>query len=87
MSTSYYSPQELDGIEGAESLTLYQFGDRCVSHYFCRKCGICPFIVIAGLPADYDGPARVGDYRINLGCVHELDMGKLQLSLIDGRSF
>lgn len=87
MSAAYYAPEELEGLEGMASLRCYRFGDEHVNHWFCERCGIGPFHTIAGLPEDYDGPAKPGYYRINLGCVHELDATALEIELIDGRSF
>jgi hypothetical protein len=87
MSASYYSPGEVELVGGAESLAVYMFGDCHVSHCFCKTCGISPFNVIASVPADYDGPARAGDYRINLGCVDGLDLAALEVTVIDGKSF
>ena len=46
-----------------------------------------PFHVVAAVPPEYDGPAKPGDYRINLGCVEDLDVLTLQIDVIDGRSF
>jgi hypothetical protein len=85
MSSRYFRPSELE-VEGTESLTVYQFGDKDMSHWFCRTCGISPFSKVASVPPDYDGPARPGDYRINLGCVHDLDVLALAIDVIDGRS-
>jgi hypothetical protein len=85
MSSRYLRPSEVE-VEGSESLSLYKFGDKDVNHYFCRICGIPPFNTIASVPPDYEGPARPGDYRINLGCVHELDVLALEIEVIDGRS-
>ena len=86
-STSYYTPDEVELVSGHESLGSYMFGDRDVDHLFCKTCGVSPFNVIAGVPADYAGPARPGDYRVNLGCVDELVHEALEVSRIDGRSF
>jgi hypothetical protein len=85
MSPSYYPPDKVR-LEGESFLTRYQFGDKDVNHYFCRTCGICPFSQVAKVPADYRGPARPGDYRVNLGCVQELDVFDLDIEIIDGRS-
>jgi hypothetical protein len=74
-------------MEGTAFLNCYQFGDKHVMHYFCSVCGICPFQVIAGVPENYTGPAARGYYRLNLGCVHRLDVFALDIELIDGRSF
>lgn len=69
-----------------EHLLPYQFGDKCMNHYFCRTCGISPFSTVASLPPDYGGAAKVGDYRVNLGCVESLDVLTLEIDVIDGRS-
>ena len=84
---SEYIPPEAFDLEGSESLAVYQFGDKDVRHYFCSTCGICPFSVVSSLPADYRGHARIGDRRVNLGCIEGLDPLELPITVIDGRSF
>ena len=42
---------------------------------------------IASVPPGYEGPAKPGDYRVNLGCVDDLDVLGLDVDVIDGRSF
>jgi hypothetical protein len=86
MSSEYIPPDAFE-VEGQESLIIYQFGDRDVYHYFCNTCGISPFNEVASLPASYQGSARIGDRRVNLGCVDGLDPFALDIKLIDGRSF
>jgi hypothetical protein len=86
MSSRYFVPEDVT-VSGADALAVYQFGDRDVNHCFCRTCGIAPFHTVASVPPDYDGPARPGDYRMNLGCVHEVDALGLAVEVIDGRSF
>lgn len=85
MSSSYVSPSDVE-VEGREHLALYQFGDRSMNHFFCRTCGISPFSTVASVPPGYRGPARPGDHRINLGCVHDLDVLSLEIQVIDGRA-
>jgi hypothetical protein len=87
MSSRYIRPDEFGELVGRESLTLYRFGDGDVSHYFCKTCGIFPFNEVASVPANYKGPARPGDRRVNLGCIDGLDPLALELLVIDGRSF
>ena len=41
---------------------------------------------MACVPADYDGPARQGDYRINLGCAHDVDVLALDIEVINGKA-
>jgi hypothetical protein len=86
MSSEYIPPDAFE-VERQESLTVYQFGDKDMYHYFCKTCGICPFSEVANLPATYEGRARVGDRRVNLGCIDGLDPLALRIEIIDGRSF
>jgi hypothetical protein len=85
-SAAYLPPDDLDQIEGMSSLILYQFADKDVNHYFCRTCGICPFVTVAAVAPAYGGTAKPGYYRINLGCVEGLDVYALEIVIIDGRS-
>ena len=85
MSSNYFRPSVVD-VEGKERLALYQFGDKDVNHFFCRTCGISPFSTVASVPPDYQGPAKPGDYRINLGCVHDLDVLSLDIQVINGKA-
>lgn len=86
ISAGYLPSENFEQVEGISSLALYQFGDKDVNHYFCRTCGICPFTTVASVPPDYVGAARPGHYRVNLGCVENLDVYGLEIELIDGRS-
>jgi hypothetical protein len=86
VSTSYYRSDACELISGADSIAEYAFGDRCMRHCFCKNCGIFTFSTVASLPDGYGGPARPGDYRINLGCVEGLDHEALDVSMIDGKS-
>ena len=77
MSTAYIPPQDFEALEGLEMLSVYRFGDRECNHYFCKRCGIYPF---------HDGVDEPGHYRVNLGCIRELDALALPITLIDRRS-
>jgi hypothetical protein len=76
LSDVYVPPEEIT-VEGKESLTLYQFGDRAMNHWFCRTCGSFPFSDVV------DGRG----YRINLGCVDDVDPLALEIRHIDGASY
>ena len=86
ISSAYLPPEQIEQLDGISSLCLYLFGDKEVNHYFCRTCGICPFTTIASVPPTYTGPAKPGYYRVNLGCVENLDLDRLAIQIIDGRS-
>ena len=85
MSPNYFRPSDIE-VEGKEHLALYQFGDKSMNHFFCRTCGISPFSTVASLPPDYPGAARLGDHRVNLGCVHDLDVLSLAIEVINGKA-
>lgn len=87
MSSKYVTPDDFDLLEGKDALLVYQFDDKDVNHYFCKTCGICPFSGVASVPATYQGPAKPGYRRVNLGCIEGLDPLALEILIIDGRSF
>jgi hypothetical protein len=47
-------------VQGAESLTLYQFNTRTAKHYFCSRCGIYTHHQRRSVPAEYG---------YNVGCL------------------
>ncbi|MCB9655632.1 MAG: GFA family protein [Deltaproteobacteria bacterium] len=75
MSSRYFKSTELESISGLEHLSAYRCGDKLMDHVFCRICGIYPF-------HEWEGA-----YRVNLGCIDNLDIFGLEIALIDGRSF
>jgi hypothetical protein len=78
MSASYIPPEDFEALEGMQALHVYRFGAHDVNHYFCRTCGICPF---------HEGTAKPGHYRVNLGCIDDLDVLALRVEIVDGRAF
>jgi hypothetical protein len=78
MSAEYFPPDAFAEMKGLDALAVYQFGDKMVNHYFCKRCGIYPF---------HDAVGEPGFYRINLGCVSELDPLALEIVMIDGKDF
>ena len=78
MARAYVPPEDIELLEGRDALEVYLFGDRMVNHHFCRTCGVHPF---------HDPVARPGFLRFNLGCVDGVDLGALEIELIDGRSY
>ena len=78
MSSRYIAPEEFEELIGTETLRVYRFGDAVVNHYFCGVCGIYPF---------HDWTGKPGHYRVNLGCLEDVDPLSLQIQLLDGRSF
>jgi hypothetical protein len=77
MSDVYVMPESVT-IEGGEHLVIYRWGDHVMNHGFCKTCGIHPFAEVTETPQRY---------RINLGCVDDIDTFALEIRLVDGRSF
>lgn len=76
MST-FVLPLDALNVQADEAdLGLYQFGEKTAKHYFCRNCGIYTFHETARFP---------GQYRVNLGCVDELDTANMPFEVFDGR--
>lgn len=70
-------PPEKFKIDAAEGmLGLYQFGIKTAKHYFCKKCGIYPFHETARKP---------GHFRVNLGCLDDIDTFSLEADVFDGK--
>lgn len=61
--------------EGAQQ--TYQFGTMTARHHFCGTCGIHVFVETRLNP---------GQYRVNLGCVDELDALRLPAEIYDGKN-
>jgi hypothetical protein len=60
-----------------DAMGLYQFDTKIAKHYFCRNCGIHPFLETVRAP---------GQLRVNLGCIDGIDVDKLQITLFDGKN-
>lgn len=63
-------------IEG-NLLGEYRFNSNIARHYFCKRCGIYPF---------HESVRKPGHYRVNLGCLDQVDCNSLSVSLFDGQS-
>ena len=78
MMTSEVIPIEKLNIDAKEgSLGLYQFGAKTAKHFFCKKCGIYTFHETARAP---------GHYRVNLGCINNIDTFALKADVFDGKN-
>ena len=62
-------------IQGAESLTLYQFNTRTAKHYFCSRCGIYTHHQRRSVPTEYgyNVACLEGVNPFDLGTVRTLD--------------
>ena len=75
MSRMYIPPDDFKPIAEDDSLADYRWNDRVVNHLFCKVCGVYP----------YHGDEKIG-YRVNLGCVEQLDPLELDCVVFDGKS-
>lgn len=62
-------------LSGEDELQLYQFNTRRAKHYFCRHCGIHPFV------RPRLDPAR---WAVNVRCIDEVDLDSLKVRKFDG---
>ncbi len=71
-------PEEFHfNLQETDSLGLYEFDTKVAHHYFCKVCGIYPFLQTFRMPEHY---------RVNLGCVDGVALETLEVSLFDGKS-
>ena len=64
---------------GEDQLKTYQFNRRVIDHRFCTNCGVQPF-------AQGKGPDGSPMAMINLRCVPEVDVDRLEIMQYDGAS-
>ena len=77
MSNVTIPPDKIEITARPGALRTYQFGTQTAKHHFCDSCGIHTFVETRLNP---------GEYRINLGCVEELDALRLPEIIYDGKS-
>jgi len=58
------------------ALGCYQFGNKVAKHYFCKHCGIYTF---------HESMRAPGNYRVNLGCIDDMDAFSLPRTVFNGR--
>jgi hypothetical protein len=72
------SEQQLRILTGEEDLTLYQFNTMTAKHYFCRHCGIHPFI----------RPRLDPDkWAVNVRCIDAVNASTLRVVPFDGENW
>ena len=77
MSNFAVLPEQLNIKVKDDALGLYQFGSKIAKHFFCKHCGIYPF---------HETMRKPGHYRVNLGCIDEIDTNTLQVEIFDGKN-
>ncbi|NNJ95619.1 MAG: GFA family protein [Gammaproteobacteria bacterium] len=77
MSNFTIQPDKFDIEAKGGVLGLYQFDTKIAKHYFCKTCGIYPF---------HETMRKPGHYRVNLGCIDEIDTNAISVDIFDGKS-
>ena len=77
MTVTTIAPDNIDIFDSEGTLTSYKFATMTARHHFCSRCGIHTFVETRLNP---------GHYRINLGCVDEINALRLPAELYDGKS-
>jgi len=76
MSAEIISPDALNIQASEDALGLYQFAEKTARHSFCKHCGIYTF---------HQTVRKPGHYRVNLGCIDEVDVFALDADVFDGK--
>ncbi|MBO6776507.1 MAG: GFA family protein [Marinibacterium sp.] len=77
MTVTTIPPDQIEIFDPEGALATYQFATMTARHHFCSRCGIHTFVETRLNP---------GHYRINLGCVDEINAMRLPEELYDGKS-
>ena len=67
-------------LSGQDNLTDYTFNKKTIHHTFCKTCGVTAF-ASGSMP---DGSAMKA---INVRCIDGIDLEKVEIQKVDGRSF
>jgi hypothetical protein len=65
-------------LTGEADLVLYQFNTKTAKHYFCRHCGIHPFI------RPRLDPSR---WAVNVRCIDGVDLSSVKVVPFDGANW
>jgi hypothetical protein len=69
---------DLRVLTGEADLVLYQFNTKTAKHYFCRHCGIHPFI------RPRLDPSR---WAFNVRCIDAIDLSSIKVRPFDGQNW
>lgn len=67
-------------LKGEDSLSDYQFNKKAIHHLFCKNCGVTSF----ARGTTPDGKKMIA---INARCLDGVDLSKLTIQEVDGKSF
>ncbi len=67
-------------LTSASDVSTYTFNKHAIRHRFCPTCGCAPY-------AEGDDPSGKATAAINLRCLDDIDLAKVTITHVDGRSF
>ena len=70
------APRDFELLSGADALVSYRFNTGVAEHKFCAECGIHSFYTPRSDPDKVD---------VNVRCLDDVDLSKLELLLFDGK--
>lgn len=76
---AFASEQDFQLLSGEEALTDYRFNKHVIEHLFCSTCGIKSF-------GRGTSPAGTPMVAVNVRCLDDVEVGKLNVRQYDGRS-
>lgn len=71
------APQDIKISAEQGALSTYEFGTDVAKHHFCNRCGIYTFHKTMRVP---------GHYRVNVGCIDNINSLELPVDVFDGAS-
>jgi hypothetical protein len=76
---TFVKPADFKLVCGLDALNEYKFNKHVIGHMFCRSCGVEPFA---------KGKTKDGKdmFAINVRCIDDVDIAKLNPRPFDGRS-
>lgn len=77
MTSFTIPPQNLSINDRNGLLSKYQFDDTIAKHHFCSRCGIFTFV---------ETRLNLGEFRVNLGCIEDIDSFSIPVSTFDGKN-
>jgi hypothetical protein len=76
---AFAAPENFTAISGDDTLTDYQFNHKRIHHLFCPVCGIQTY----GRGTSPDGKKMMA---VNVRCLEGVDLDKLNITRVEGRS-
>jgi hypothetical protein len=75
---SFVPVEQFELLSGEDALADYQFNKKIIHHLFCKTCGVESF-------AKGVGPDGKPMRAINVRCLDDVDVSKLDVSHFDGK--